>query len=710
MATKVREMWGGGRKHFRGPEEDEDLDDDKHADANERFRSHFSVGDAERLIATYYCHLQKAFPVYGKLYLSDNFVCFRSLLPGTSTKMILPLQDVENVTKEKGFRFGYSGLVFVIHGHEEVFVEFSAASNRDDCEMMVLKALDSARHRNLAHSAAGGDSTEYGIKSARLSMYDDALRKLPIEVPPMVVDQTRAVHNEYFLKQPQARLHFTMLTIGSRGDVQPYIALGKGLAKEGHTVRIATHKEFQPWIEKHGFEFREVAGDPGALMAIMIEHGMFSMSFLKDAASKFRDWITELLESSWQACQGTDLLIESPSAMAGLHIAEALKIPYFRAFTMPWTRTRAYPHAFIVPEQKMGGSYNYLTYVLFDNVFWKGISGQVNKWRKERLGLGRTNLDLMRQSQVPFLYNVSPHVLVPPVDYCDWVSVTGYWFLDEGSDGYEPPADLAAFIAKARADGAKLVYIGFGSIVVKDPTEMTKAVVAGVQRANVRCILSKGWSDRLGKQDADKPEVPLPPEIFQIKAAPHDWLLPQMDAAVHHGGSGTTGASLRAGIPTIIKPFFGDQFFYAGRVEDLGVGIHLRKLTVNQLSKALWEATHNERIISRAAVIGRSIRAERGVATAIEMIYRNMGYARSLIREPNEHLAEAERADTIFELQRLNMSEADMAMFAEHANIAEPGADDTDHDHDHDHDHYQDRPADEDHSTDSSWSIVDRNT
>jgi sterol 3beta-glucosyltransferase len=578
--------------------------------------------------------------------------------------------------------------------------------------MMVLKTLDSSRRRNMS---LGALDAHYEIKSARLSMYDDALRKLPIDVPPMVVDQTKSTHKEYFLKEPRTRLHITMLTIGSRGDVQPYIALGKGLAAEGHTVRIATHNEFKDWIEKHGFEFREVAGDPAALMSIMIEHGMFSMSFLKDAASKFRDWINDLLRTSWEAAQGTDLLIESPSAMAGLHIAEALRIPYFRAFTMPWTRTRAYPHAFIVPEQKMGGSYNYLTYVLFDNVFWKGISGQVNKWRTKTLGIGRTNLEQMRQSQIPFLYNVSPHILVPPVDYCDWVNVTGYWFLDEGGAGYEPPEDLVNFIKKARLDGYKLVYIGFGSIVVKDPTEMTKAIIGAVQRAKVRCILSKGWSDRLGKKDADKPEVPLPPDIFQIKAAPHDWLLPQVDAAVHHGGSGTTGASLRAGIPTIIKPFFGDQFFYAGRVEDLGAGIYLHKLTVNQLSKALWDATHNERIISRAMTIGKSICAEDGVRTAIEMIYRNLNYARSLIREGGDKTTTAEEGDeTLIELQKLHFSESDMVNFARKAMNAGADLSEAPESYEEvDNPQRSDRTkrkegGEEEHSTDSSWSLVDR--
>jgi sterol 3beta-glucosyltransferase len=213
----------------------------------------------------------------------------------------------------------------------------------------------------------------------------------------------------------------------------------------------------------------------------------------------------------------------------------------------------------------------------------------------------------LQPNKVPFLYNFSPHVVVPPLDYSDWVRVTGYWFLDEG-ENWTPPDELTAFIAKARSEGKKIVYIGFGSIVVSDPAALTKTVVDSVLKAGVYCILSKGWSDRLGDPAAVKTEVPLPPEVHQIKSAPHDWLFKQIDAAVHHGGAGTTGASLRAGLPTIVKPFFGDQFFFGSRVEDLGVGICLKKVNVSVFSRALWEATHSERMIVKARVLGEQIR------------------------------------------------------------------------------------------------------
>lgn len=622
---KVSGMWAGGGRHYGESEgilsEDQAVDpEDKEDGCNygDRFRAHFALPPSEKLQATYYTYLHRVLPLYGKIYVSQRKLCFRSLIPGTRTKMILPLRDVENVEKEKGFRFGYQGLVVIIRGHEELFFEFNTSDSRDDCAVTLHQHLESARllmesgllaeQEERDESSEAAKAEHHMLQEARLGGSDQAESRHSLNGSSelhSIFDDPRASIINF---KPTESLRITCLTIGSRGDVQPYIALCKGFIAEGHRAKIATHSEFEPWVRKHGIDFAPVEGDPAELMRICVENGMFTYSFLKEASSKFRGWIDDLLSSAWTSCQDSDLLIESPSAMAGIHIAEALQIPYFRAFTMPWTRTRAYPHAFAVPENKLGGAYNYITYVMFDTVFWKAIAGQVNRWRNTELGLKATTLDKMQPNKVPFVYNYSPSVVVPPLDYPDWIRITGYWFLSEGSN-WKPPVELSNFIQRARADGKKIVYIGFGSIVVSDPSALTRTVIESVQKADVRCILSKGWSDRLGDPASAKVEIPLPPEIFQIQAAPHDWLFSQIDAAAHHGGAGTTGASLRAGVPTIVKPFFGDQFFFGTRVEDLGVGICMKKLNVSVFSRALWEATHSERMIVKARDLGAQIRS-----------------------------------------------------------------------------------------------------
>ncbi|KAL4959948.1 UDP-glucose:sterol glycosyltransferase [Aspergillus stella-maris] len=645
---KVSGMWVGGRRHYGDTEgilpddrvfypqsPEESLRDE------ESFRAHFALPPSERLEATYFAYLQRTLPVYGKIYISQNRLCFRSLLPGTRTKMLLPLHDIENVEKEKGFQFGHYGLVVVIRGHEQLFFEFRAADARDDCAVTVHQRIESARF--LAESALlsqqENDESEAArtehrlLQEARLNASGDQGSTPHLSESSeirFIFDDPRASIVNF--KPPQS-LRITCLTIGSRGDVQPYIALCKGLLKEGHKPRIATHAEFEQSVREHGIDFAPVDGDPAELMQLCVENGMFTVSFLKEAKARFGSWIDDLLTSAWKACQGSDLLIESPSAMAGIHIAEALKIPYFRGFTMPWSRTRTYPHAFAVPDNRMGGMYNAFTYVMFDNVFWTAIAGQVNRWRMNDLRLKATNMDKMQPNKIPFLYNFSPSVVSPPVDFPDWIRITGYWFLSEGHN-YKPPKELSGFIERARQDGKKLVYIGFGSIVVSDPAALTRTVVESVQKADVRCILSKGWSARLGDPSSTKAEIPLPPEVHQITySVPHDWLFSKIDAAAHHGGAGTTGASLRAGLPTITKPFFGDQFFFGGRIQDLGVGICMKRLNVSFFSRALWTATHDERMIVGAKRLGEKIRSEDGVETAIQAIYRDLEYATDLSRQ-----------------------------------------------------------------------------
>ncbi|KAJ7456588.1 glycosyltransferase family 1 protein [Mycena latifolia] len=611
-------------------------------EAIEKFRTVFAYDEKETLLGYFPGYIFRLLPVPGRLYISTNFFCFKSTGPLTAkTRMTLPIRDLLATEKTKATRFGHHGLIVIVKGHEELFFEFGAEDKRDAFVALLQRQMEDTRRR-----LAAGDTSltpgkrdalileEFEAKSSTADDPSPAAENMADSLPALMFTSASST---FLTFKPKRSLHFTFLTIGSRGDVQPYIALAKGLMADGHRVRIATHGEFKEWIEAYGIEFGFVGGDPAELMRICIENGTFTVSFLKEGLMKFRGWLDDLLKNSWDACQGTDVLIESPSAMGGYHIAEALRIPYFRAFTMTWTRTRAYPHAFAVPERKMGGGYNYMTYVMFDQVFWRAIAGQINRWRRNVLHLGSTSLDKMEPHKIPFLYNFSPQVVPPPLDWPEWIRVTGYWFLDDAdvsAKKWTPPADLVKFIDDAHAEGKKVVYIGFGSIVVSDPKSMTRCVIDAVLRSGVRAILSKGWSDRLQVKaaDASEPEEPLPKEIYPISSVPHDWLFARIDAACHHGGAGTTGASLRAGLPTIVKPFFGDQFFSADRVEALGVGTGVRKLTVDALTDALITATTDIKQIDRARLIGEEIRKENGVATAIESIYRDMDYARSLIK------------------------------------------------------------------------------
>ncbi|WWC90647.1 uncharacterized protein L201_005583 [Kwoniella dendrophila CBS 6074] len=244
---------------------------------------------------------------------------------------------------------------------------------------------------------------------------------------------------------------------------------------------------------------------------------MFSPGFFKESLGGFRDWLDNLLIDSWEACRDADVLIESPSTMSGIHIAEALKIPYFRAFTMPWTRTSAYPQAFMVPAFEMGPSFNYSTYVLFDNIIWKATAGQINRWRKKYLGIKSTDMATLSVTKVPFLYNFSSAVVPKPLDWHDDITITGYWNLEDSDTDWSPSPELEDFVSKAKQDGKPLVYI---------------SIIKAVEKADVRAIIAKGWSSRGGDPAKEGEDIKLPASCLGVDKIPHSWLFPKAAALI----------------------------------------------------------------------------------------------------------------------------------------------------------------------------------
>ncbi|KAK9702810.1 Sterol 3-beta-glucosyltransferase [Basidiobolus ranarum] len=591
-------------------------------------RKLFALPAKEKLINSFKGALLRTLPVRGKIYVSDHHIFYKSKVIGNNLKVIIPFEDIHEIHKRVGnFVFPY-GIYFLTISQIEILVGFGAESARDEFFDLVTSLMKRIKERP-------------GIARKQSMIFEDVSTAIPKRPINGIQSLSYPVFDTSVRTLEPESIHITCLTIGTRGDVQPYIALCKGLMKRGHRCRIATHGEYQQWVESHGIEFREVAGDPAELMRLCVDNGMFSLSFIKEGISKFRGWLDDLFVTAWEACQGTDLLIESPSAMAGVHIAEKLDIPFYSCFTMPWTRTRSYPHPFAVPDHHIGGSYNYMTYMLFDQVFWKGTGWQINRWRKKLLNLPSTSPDKMALHRIPFLYCFSTEIVPPAPDWPDWVHLCGYWFLDNPDQSWKPPQSLLDFL---NVD-PKPVYIGFGSIVVQDPERMTKIIVEGVRRAGVRAIVSKGWSSRLQQEGKEpKEQVEFPDFIYSLDSVPHDWLFPQVAGVVHHGGAGTTSAGIRAGVPTIIKPFFGDQFFWGTRVQDMGIGVCLKKFTAERVAQALQMITTDEKIIRRAQIAGEKVRAENGVENAINYIFRDYELARRRTTKSSHGLYELSKS------------------------------------------------------------------
>jgi sterol 3beta-glucosyltransferase len=221
----------------------------------------------------------------------------------------------------------------------------------------------------------------------------------------------------------------------------------------------------------------------------------------------------------------------------------------------------------------------------------------------------RSPLAQMRREHTPIFYGFSAHVLPRPADWPDFCHVTGYWFLDTKA-AFQPPAKLEAFLQA----GPPPVYIGFGSMRASDERSLTKLVVNALERCGQRGILLTGWGAIANE--------PLPETIFAIDAVPHDWLFPQVTAVMHHGGSGTTGAGLRAGRPSLIVPFIGDQSFWGRQIFERGLGpqpIEHNHLREEALAEAITTMVTDHAMRQRAATVGELIRAEDGVGNVVRL-------------------------------------------------------------------------------------------
>ncbi len=410
-------------------------------------------------------------------------------------------------------------------------------------------------------------------------------------------------------------MKITILTVGTRGDVQPYIALAKGLQSAGYTVKVASGTNFESFVRDNGVDFAPLRADYFDLMDTPEGQALKSgnpIRVMQNMKTTVFPLMRRMFDDSWTAAQGSDAVIFHPKVLIGGHIAEALNIPAMIAATVPLMHpTSAFPAPGMVGRSL--GPFNKMTYSAVSMIS-APFKGMIQEWRRDLLKLAPqskvVNGFKMHGRTLPTLYCYSSHVLPVPSDWDDTAHVTGYWFLD-GATQWQPPADLKAFLA----DGSAPVYVGFGSMVANDPQRTTQIVIEALQKSGQRGLIASGWG---GLKETD-----LPSTIYRLKEAPHDWLFPQMAAVVHHGGAGTVAAGLRAGKPTVICPFIADQPFWGSVIQQAGAGpapIPQKKLTVDNLAAAIHIAATDDSMRRKAAQIGEQLRREDGVANAVKVV------------------------------------------------------------------------------------------
>jgi UDP:flavonoid glycosyltransferase YjiC (YdhE family) len=397
-----------------------------------------------------------------------------------------------------------------------------------------------------------------------------------------------------------------MVVPGSRGDVQPYVALGKGLRAAGMPVRVVTTHDHEELVVSHGLEYWpvEIGMEDiirGENMRKALENGNPVLSIAR-MGGEIRKSGLHMAERALAACEGGGLLL---AGFSGGYLAQSLSektgIPLVLAYNVPITPTR--------------GALNRLSHRLSLQIVWQAYRPVDRVIRAKLLHLppaprgGPIAVDGSGKAAV--LYGISPSVIRPPADWdATRVHLSGYWFLDP-PDGWKPAEALARFLAA----GSPPVYVGFGSMSSKDPLATAATVLEAIRLAGQRAIVHRGW----GGMHAED----LPDTVIMVDSVPHEWLFPRMVAVVHHGGAGTTAAGLASGVPSIVVPFHGDQLFWGQRVAALGVGpapIPRKRLTGKALAHAIDAAVSDQPMRARAAELGARIRAEDGVGWAVALI------------------------------------------------------------------------------------------
>jgi sterol 3beta-glucosyltransferase len=414
-------------------------------------------------------------------------------------------------------------------------------------------------------------------------------------------------------------MRLCILTLGSRGDVQPYVALARGLNAAGYSTALLAAPAFRSFIESHGVEWRSFdTGDPRALI-----HSPQARELVQGMANPVRmvrelmGLIEPLLEKGYtEACQNTadaDAILIAPTV---LPLAPALRekrgTPFACAFLQPAHATGDFG-SWIFPELPhwlpFRRSLNRWSVKLGWEMLYRVAGRAYDRARERVLGLppGGNPFSLLAKERWPTLYGFSRVVVPKPVEWGPEIDVSGYWFLDR-DPAWRPPRALEEFLD----GGPPPICIGFGSMPSMDPAALTRLVVRALELAGERGLLLSGWGALEG--------MSLPASVFALESAPHDWLFPRVRAVVHHGGAGTTSAALRFGRPNMVVPFMADQWFWGGRVAALGAGprpFSRRRLTAERFAAALRDLAENPSYREGARKVAAELALEDGVGRAV---------------------------------------------------------------------------------------------
>lgn len=407
-----------------------------------------------------------------------------------------------------------------------------------------------------------------------------------------------------------SRLVITFLALGSRGDVQPYAELGGALRAAGHETKFVTTGDFRDLIVGKGLHHFALRGSARAAVATAGPDVLALLRAFREISASVIDQAGELVP----LLASSDLILNQlPGALFSVDITEKFGVPTWQVGTIPLVQTRSFP-VMGAPSWlgRLPGA-NRASYRAAELLGTPLIAALVTKWRQEVLGLPalrwfRIAGDQRRRVSRTLL-GISPRVVERPDDWSADVHLTGYWFNSPAD--WNPDSDLKQFLE----DGSPPIFVGFGSMPVRDPARVTEDILGAASELGERVVLHRGWGGMgVGA---------LPETVYPVDDIPYSWLFPRMKLLVHHGGAGTTAEAVRSGRPSLVVPFAFDQFYWGGLLKELGVAVAplpFREWSRERLVRRLTAGLASSSLEAAGQRLARKVREEDGFRAAVDLI------------------------------------------------------------------------------------------